>query len=484
MKAISVLGTSSSAGKTWVSAALCAWLARQGLRVAPFKAQNMSNNALVTPDGGEISRAQAMQAEAAGRVPCAEMNPILLKPTGNLGSQLVLNGRAQGHCPPAEYYRRFDELWAHVRASIDYWRERCDALVIEGAGSPVELNLMERDLVNLRPILHADAKWLLVGDIDRGGIYAQLSGTWALLPEAIKQRSLGCLINRFRGDLSLFPNPEHWLAPHAPGLKVLGTLPFAPHLRPDEEDGLDPMDQDRGQGAEIAWVRLPHTAILNDCQPWWGDSGVRIRWVSTPAELASARAIVLPGTKNTIADARWLVASGMDKALLAAQRRGVPLVGICGGYQLLGRSLSDPKGLAGDAGEAPGLGLLPLHTQFQERKIVTQCVSNFQGRQWGTYEIHMGLPQILEAVPSANQICTPAGLEPEGMKLGLVTGTYQHGWFDIPETRAALCAEAGISEHRPDSVPWMERRRALYGLMADHLEAHADLETLKRHFAL
>ncbi len=489
MKALSVLGTSSSAGKTWMATAYCAWLSRQGLRVAPFKAQNMSNNALVTPDGGEIARAQAVQAEAAGITPCSEMNPILLKPSGSLGSQLVLLGKAQGHCPPAEYYRRFDELWALVRDTLEGWRSRCDALVIEGAGSPVELNLMARDLVNLRPITHLDARWVLVGDIDRGGIYAQLAGTWALLPEDLRRRSLGCIINRFRGDLSLFPNPQEWLAPHAPGLSVLGTVPFAAGLRPDEEDGIDPFDHDRGSGDELAWIRLPHTAILNDCQPWWEDSGVRVRWVSRPSDLGTAKAIVIPGTKNTIADMRWLRATGMDQALLAAAARGVPIAGICGGYQILGGSLRDASGVAGDSGEEPGLGLLPLHTEFSEPKIVTQCVSSFSGRAWPTYEIHMGRSIRTgtggDGTPEALHSVLAGGVSaPEGMRLGRIWGTYQHGWFDVPETRTAFAQAAGMAQHRAQPIPWAERRRQVYGGMADLIEQHLDMEPVRRHFGL
>lgn len=484
MKALSILGTSSSAGKTWMATAYCAWLARQGLRVAPFKAQNMSNNALVTPDGGEISRAQAMQAEAAGMSPCSEMNPILLKPSGSLGSQLVVLGRAQGHCPPAEYYRRFDELWGTVRDTLDYWRSRCDALVIEGAGSPVELNLMGRDLVNLRPIEYTEARWILVGDIDRGGIYAQLAGTWALLPEAIKQRAHGCIINRFRGDLSLFPDPQKWLAPHAAGLNVLGTVPFSHDLRPDEEDGMDPFDHDRGEGESIAWIRLPHTAILNDCQPWWDDQGVRTRWVSRPEELTTARAIVLPGTKNTIADMRWLRSSGMADALRAAAARGIPIFGICGGYQLLGEKLSDPTGVAGDAGEEPGLGLLPARTVFQSEKIVTPRVSRFAQREWATYEIHMGRTAACAPCEALSKVLINGVEEAEGMSQGKIGGTYQHGWFDVPETRAALTRAAGIQTHRPHPLPWAERRRAIYAGMASFLEAHVDLDPVRKQFGL
>jgi len=248
MKALAVLGTSSNAGKTWMATAFCAWLRREGVRVAPFKAQNMSNNAWVTLEGGEMARAQAVQAEACGLRPIVEMNPILLKPSTERTSQLVVLGKARRHLEGTEYFGSFDAMWRVVAETLDGWRARCDVLVMEGAGSPVELNLMERDLVNLRPVRHLDGRWVLVGDIDRGGIYAQLAGTWALLSEEDRARGLGAIVNRFRGDLSLFPNPQAWLTPHAPGLEVLGTLPFRADLQPEEEDGLSATDEDRGEG--------------------------------------------------------------------------------------------------------------------------------------------------------------------------------------------------------------------------------------------
>ena len=343
---------------------------------------------------------------------------------------------------------------------------------------------MSRDLVNLRPISHLDARWVLVGDIDRGGIYAQLAGTWALLPEDMRQRSLGCIINRFRGDLSLFPNPQEWLTPHAPGFRVLGTVPFAADLRPDEEDGIDPFDCDRGEGDELVWIRLPHTAILNDCQPWWDDSGVRVRWITKPSEIGNAKAIVIPGTKNTIADMRWLRASGMAEALLAAAARGVPIAGICGGYQILGQTMSDPRGVAGDAGDEPGLGLLPLHTEFLDPKIVTQQVSTFSGRQWATYEIHMGRSHATSSVEPLHFTSAGVGQTPEGMSCGKILGTYQHGWFDVPETRQAFAQLAGMTRHRAHPIAWAQRRREIYQGMADLLEAHVDLDSVRRHFGL
>jgi adenosylcobyric acid synthase len=484
MKAISILGCGSGAGKSWITAALGAWLHAQGVRVAPFKSQNMSNNAWVTFDGGEIGRAQAVQAEACGLIPTVEMNPILLKPSGGSGSQVVVLGRAQGHCAAADYYRRFDALWQCVRDVLDGWRERCDVLLMEGAGSPVELNLLHRDLVNLRPCHYVDGRWVFVGDIDRGGIFAQLAGVWSLISPADRERSLGAIVNRFRGDIGLFSNPQQWLAPHADGFDILGTLPFRPDLQPDEEDGLPGEDRIRGSGAVIAWIRLPHVANLTDCQPWWSDTGVQTRWITRPQEIADARVIVLPGTKNTLADMRWLHATGLADAIVAAARRGVLTIGICGGFQMLGTSLADEEGQAGDAGAEAGLGLLPARTRFTSTKVLRQVTAHCHSAQWRAYEIHMGQTIATTDIEPLQVVSDAAGTRSEGLRIGNVWGTYLHGWFDSPQLRARVTAAAGIVGHRAHPVPWAEQRQSLYRSMAEHLSAHINLEGLKRYLSL
>ncbi len=484
MKALGVLGTSSSAGKSWMTTALCAWLRRQGLRVAPFKAQNMSNNGCVTADGLEMARAQAVQAEACGLLPEADMNPILLKPSGAPGAQLVLRGVAQGHFQALDYYGHFDRLWQGVQECLDSWKSRCDVLVLEGAGSPVELNLMARDLVNLRPLRYLQAPYVLVGDIDRGGIYAQLAGTWALLPEEDRARCVGAIVNKFRGDLRLFPEPQGWLAPHAPGLKILGTVPMRHDLQPEEEDGLTLEDLDRGQGVPIYWIRTPQGANLTDCQPWWMDKGVRTVWTHEAEALASARVIVLPGTKNTLADLRWLKARGLDQAILAAARRGALIIGICGGYQILGEWLSDPAGVAGDAGEEAGLGLLPTRTHFALPKILRQVRADFRGHQWDAYEIHMGRTEATRAVEPLQRTTFQGQTVAEGLCHGRVWGTYLHGWFDSPGVRQAVLDAAGIADVEVNRQSWYEARQATYRAMADHIEAHLDLDPIRRAVGL
>src|SRR5258708_35462073 len=227
----------------------------------------MSNNAWVTRDGGEIGRAQAVQAEACGLTPTVEMNPILLKPSGAQGSQVIVLGQPQGHCPAAEYYQHFDRLWRTVKEVLDGWHERCDVLLMEGAGSRVGFNLRPRDLVNLRPCEYVNGRWVFVGDMDRGGLFAQLAGVWSLLSSADRARGLGAIVNRFRGDLSLFANPQQWLEAHAPGFSILGTLPFRNDLQPEADDGLSNDDLVRIQGADMAWVRFPTLSHLTVCQP-------------------------------------------------------------------------------------------------------------------------------------------------------------------------------------------------------------------------
>jgi len=444
----------------------------------------MSNNAWATLDGGEIARAQAVQAEACGLTPTVDMNPILLKPSGGQGSQVILRGKPQAHQSAVGYYQDFDKLWQMVQDTLDGWRTKCDVLVLEGAGSPVELNLMERDLVNLRPLRYLDGRSLLVGDIDRGGIYAQLAGTWSLLPGEDRARMLGAIVNRFRGDIGLFPDPNNWLAPHAAGLRILGTLPLRPDLQPEEEDGLRVGDEDRGHGEVMAWIRLPHVANLTDCQPWWDDEGVRIRWVKTAAELLSAKVIVIPGTKNTIADLRWLKATGLDRAIVSAARAGVPVIGICGGYQILGEHLLDELGVAGDSGEESGLGLLPIRTHFVADKIVRQVTAECGGRRWMAYEMHMGRSEFSAKCAPLHRVEDISGRREEGARCGNVWGTYLHGWFEAPEVRRLVAAAAGIGDFKSCPIPWLEQRLKTYDRMAEHLVAHIDVEPIRRYLGL
>lgn len=490
MKAISVLGTSSNAGKSWMVTALGAWLRRNGVKVAPFKAQNMSNNSYVTLEGGEIGRAQAVQAIACGMRPIVEMNPILLKPSGNGTSQLVLLGEARQHIAAIDYYQHIETLWETVRDALEYWRDRCDVLLLEGAGSPVELNLMQRDLVNLRPIIHLQGRWILVGDIEKGGVFAQIIGTHHLMPKPAQELGLGFIVNKFRGDLRLFSDAEKHFRDHMPHLPYLGVLPYAADLQPESEDSLCSEAEAKGHGAKIAWIRFPHLSNSQDSQPWQLDLGIETVWVKTVAELSDAKIIILAGSKNTLSDLQWLRTTGLADAILAAHHRGVTIVGICGGYQMLGKYLCDRKGVAGTSGEVAGLGLLPISTEFMEAKQVRQVVALWQTEQsidkWMTYEIHMGVTKLID--PSASSRIEPLlkvqcdrELRDEGMHCDRVWGSYLHGLFESAAVRQSLTRLANIPEHQPSSQSWQEHQKNLYDNMADLLESHLDMAPIRRY---
>jgi adenosylcobyric acid synthase len=482
MRAISVLGTSSNSGKSWFATALCALLRRKGLRVAPFKAQNMSNNSFVTLDGGEIGRAQAAQAEACGLQPTVEMNPILLKPSGRLGSQLVLLGRATEHIQSAEYYGLIEKLWPIVCETLEFWKKQCDVLVLEGAGSPVELNLMSRDLVNLRPIHHLDGRWVLVADIERGGVFAQIVGTWNLLGPVDRVRGLGVAVNKFRGDLSLFADARRCLAEKIP-LPYLGVLPFSPKLQPESEDSLCRASEERGDGNTIAWIRFPHLSNSQDCQPWLLDSGVRVRWIQHANELDEAKIIILPGSKNTIADLQWLRETGIESDVQRAARRGVPVVGICAGYQMLGESVRDPEGVAGDRGVLPGLNLLPVQTTFSKNKEVLQVWVSWRGQRWQAYEIHMGTTVPTGPCASLCSVECGPNTRPEGCQVQNVWGTYLHGLFESSEIRSEIASRASFPDYRAATICWREYLQGVYDGMADLLEEHLNLEGVWKYVA-
>jgi adenosylcobyric acid synthase len=367
-----VLGTSSGAGKSWLATALCRHYARRGLRVAPFKAQNMSNNARVVPtaDGGwgEIGSAQYFQALAARAAPEVRMNPLLLKPESDTRSQVVLLGQVDRALGALPWHARGAQVWPAIAAALDGLRAGNDLVVIEGAGSPAEINLMATDIVNLRVARHAQARCLLVTDIDRGGAFAHLYGTWALLPEDDRERLRGFVLNRFRGDASLLaPGPAQLQA--LTGVPTVATLPlWWGHGLPEEDGVFD--DRGRAPGAvhtTVAVVAYPRISNLDEFQPLKNVPGLRLVWARTPADCAAADWIVLPGSKQTSADLAWLRAQGLDRAVAAHAARGARVLGICGGLQMLGEALVDPHGIDGNA---PGLGLLPLVSQFDARKTV------------------------------------------------------------------------------------------------------------------
>lgn len=484
MKAISVLGTSSNAGKSWVATALCAWLRKQGVKVAPFKAQNMANNAFATLGGGEIGVAQAVQAEACGLTPRVEMNPILLKPNGPNGSQIVRLGVAGETCSARDYYATIEDSWNTVRETLDGWKSECDVLVMEGAGSPVELNLMDRDIVNLRPIECLDGRWLLVSNIEYGGVFAQIFGSWGLLPENMKARGLGVAVNRFRGDLTLFDGARNEIESRI-DLPYLGVLPFDSTLRIDDEDSLNATTgEPSGSEPYVAWVKYPRVSNSQDQLPWQNDEGVQSVWTTSPVVLRNAAAIVLPGSKNTLADLTWLKEQGLASAIVEASSRGKPVVGICGGKQMLGRSLYDPESGVTDS----GLGLLPLETEFLSEKRVVRNEARLGGEIWETFEIHTGESryQVSASFEPLLEVRKSGGGEfrIDGVRFGNVWGSYQHGLFDSHATRNSLLAQAGIRDAKTCDVDWREQRFEVYGRMAEALDGYLDLDTVRRYLGL
>ncbi len=484
MKAISILGTSSNAGKSWVATALCAWLRQRGVKVAPFKAQNMANNAFATLSGGEIGVAQAVQAEACGLTPRVEMNPILLKPNGRDGSQIVRLGVAGETSTARDYYRSIEENWTTVRGTLDGWKSECEVLVMEGAGSPVELNLMDRDIVNLRPVEYLNGRWLLVSNIEYGGVFAQILGAWSLLPEAMRAKGLGVVVNRFRGDLSLFEGAKTEIESRIE-LPYLGVLPLDSRWAIDDEDSLNACSESPRSGLPyIAWIKYPRISNSQDQLPWRNDEGVQCVWTESPEVVSQAVAVVLPGSKNTLEDLEWLKERGLAETVRGVAELGRPVVGICGGKQMLGRTLFDP----GSGETAQGLGLLPLETEFLEEKRVVRNEAKFGNHVWETFEIHTGESRLLEAAVGESLLeARKAGegnFKADGMKLGKVWGSYQHGLFDASEMRQLLVEEAGIRGARIYSKDWKLKRAEVYEEMAGALDRYLDLDTVKRYLGL
>jgi len=457
---VMVQGTSSHVGKSVIATALCRVLREEGYAVAPFKAQNMSLNAAATPGGAEIGRAQAVQAEAAGVAPRASMNPILLKPEADSRSQLVVLGRHRRTVEAREYWRTRGSLWPVVRKALGDLRREFEVVVIEGAGSPAEVNLARGDLANMRVARACGARVLLVGDIERGGVFAQLLGTLDLLAPSDRPRVRGLLVNKFRGDPALFSGGVRYLA-RASGVPVLGVLPYAADLGVAPEDALS-LEAPRsaggrpnrrmgsaGRGPDIAVLRLPHLSNFDEFVPL-ASAGAAVRYVADPGALAVPDLVIVPGSKTTIADLAWLRATGLAARLRALADAGVPILGICGGYQMLGLSLADPDGVEGPARRVRGLGLLPLRTTFRRAKTTVPVrgtiVSAFAGAAlkalpFDGYEIHLGDTTRGGCGPFALLARATGGARIRDGAVsadGLVAGTYVHGLFESAEVRAAL----------------------------------------------
>jgi len=477
-KCVMVLGTTSGAGKSWLATALCRYYARQGLKVAPFKAQNMSNNARVV-EGGEIGSAQYFQALAANVVPEVRMNPLLLKPERDTHSQAILLGQVNAELTRMPWRARSEAVWPVVAESLDALMAENDVVVIEGAGSPAEINLSSSDIVNLRVARHAQAHCLLVTDIDRGGAFAHLYGTWALLPEADRGLICGFVLNKFRGDAALLaPAPQ--MLQDLTGIPTVATLPmWWQHGLPEEDGVFDERSTSGGSAITliVAVVVYPRISNLDEFQALKNIPGVRLKWVRSAAELTGADWVILPGSKHTSGDLAWLREQGLDRAVAAHANRGGAVLGICGGLQMLGEALIDLHGIEhAYLGNAPGLGLLPLVTVFEADKTVqrrTACFNDVAG-PWSAlsgvkvqgYEIHHGQTAQHPAMAAAGDVAR--ALMPDGLAwqnaAGNVLGLYLHGFFEDAAVLQALFGQHGAAQ-----VPTLD---AVFEGMADYIERH------------
>ena len=477
----------SNAGKSLLAAGLCRIFKQDGYRVAPFKSQNMALNSFATKEGLEMSRAQVVQAEAAGTDPLVCMNPILLKPTDDQGSQVIINGKSIGNMKARDYFKFKTELIPVIKEAFRKLEDQFDIIVIEGAGSPAEINLKENDIVNMGLAEMVDAPVLLVGDIDRGGVFAQLLGTLMLLEESEKERVCGLIINKFRGDASLLDSGIEMLEEKG-GVPVVGTVPYM-DIKVEDEDSLsDRLTANRRGLIDIAVVRLPKISNFTDLDVFEQFPDVSVRYISEPEELRGADMVVLPGSKSTIADLTWLREKGMEKEIISLSRSGVPVFGICGGYQMLGVEVSDPEGVEG-GGKVEGLGLLPVSTVLTGSKKTEQFSGHFcnvdgllaglSGLEVEGYEIHMGqtFPEGCMAQCAAD--FTSSGT---GVCEGNVYGTYIHGIFDREGVAAAvveaLAEKKGVSLSGGDASGHREFKEREYDRLAAILRENLDMDRI------
>ncbi|MBE9231612.1 cobyric acid synthase CobQ [Cuspidothrix issatschenkoi LEGE 03284] len=494
MKSIMVVGTTSHAGKSLVTTAICRIMSRRGWRVTPFKGQNMALNAYVTASGGEIGYAQAVQAWAAGVAPLVEMNPILLKPQGDMTSQVILKGKAVGKVSAADYYQDYFEIgWQTIQECLQSLSTEFDAIVCEGAGSPAEINLKHRDLTNMRVAKHLNAPTLLVVDIDRGGAFAHVVGTLELLDPDERALIKGVLINKFRGQRSILEPGIKWLEERT-GIPVVGVVPYIEQLFP-AEDSLDLLERKTTKTAaelNIAVIRLPRIANFTDFDPLESEPSVRVKYLLPKQDLGHPDAVIIPGTKTTIADLILLQKSGMAEAIQNYAASGGTVLGICGGFQMLGQTIADPEGAEGQAGKYPGLNLLPIKTVITGQKIARQrqVTSNYPqiGLPVAGFEIHQGRTTYTSPSPSrsehsADQKSCQALFDDNN--LGLVDnsqsvwGTYLHGIFDNGPWRRAwvnrLRQQRGLKSLPTGVSNYREEREQILDSLATQIEEHLDL---------
>ena len=492
-KAIMVQGTTSNAGKSFLAAALCRIFRQDGYKVAPFKSQNMALNSFITEEGLEMGRAQVMQAEAAGIAPSVRMNPILLKPTNDVGSQVIVNGEVLGTMSAREYFRYKKELVPDIMKAFTSLSEEYDIIVIEGAGSPAEINLKEDDIVNMGMAKLAKAPVLLVGDIDRGGVFAQLIGTVDLLEEDERAMVKGLIINKFRGDKTIL-DPGIQMLEERSGIPVVGVAPYLQIQVEDEDSLTERFERKQEVGVlDIAVIRVPRISNFTDFNPLESIPGVSLRYVQHPRELRQPDLIILPGTKNTMEDLLWMRENGMEASILKEASRGALIFGICGGYQMLGETLSDPYGVEA-GGTVRGMGLIPMDTVFAKSKTRTRVAGTFgrisgdwsplSGVELEGYEIHMGESVLKNGAVAATRIrdAVSETEKAEGAVSGAVCGTYVHGVFDREEVvhglLQALGQKKGVDVTEMKGMDFAAFKETQYDILAAELRKHLDMEKI------
>lgn len=491
-KCVSILGTGSDVGKSVTAAALCRIFSNMGIRVAPFKAQNMSNNSHVTKKGGEMGRAQVAQAQAARVEPHVDMNPVLLKPSSDTGSQVVVMGKPVGNTEAAEYFHDTSGLFERAKISLDNLRAENEFIVLEGAGSCAEVNLRDKDYVNFESAHAADAPVIIVADIDKGGVFAQIIGTMNILPEKDRKAVKGFIINKFRGDPNLFYDGIKYIEKQT-GLPVLGLVPYYYHIDIDSEDGLpldtviDPKKPIDSNKINMAAIRLPHISNFTDFNPLQREPSVDFHYLAKPRPLDGYDMLFLPGTKNVRFDLDWLRDTGWETHITNFTKDGGQIGGICGGYQMLGKIVRDPHGVEGEPGETKGLGLLDLVTELKKEKILTRT----KGRWIDSddvvdgYEIHMGITKGPDTDRPVLLITNQNGADTKGVDGatsidGKTWGTYLHGLFDEQGFRKSFCRSLRpCIETAPEPETGIDGfRQSQYDLLAEHFSSHLDMDRL------
>ena len=489
-KAIMIQGTTSNAGKSLITAGLCRVFAQDGYRVAPFKSQNMALNSFITEDGLEMGRAQVVQAEAAYKKPDVRMNPILLKPTSDKGSQVIVNGEVLGNMNAMDYYKNKKSFMPEIIKAYESLASENDIIVIEGAGSPAEINLKENDIVNMGIAKMANSSVLIVGDIDKGGVFAALYGTYMLQSDDEKRYIKGNIINKFRGDIKIL-NPGLEMLQELIGVPTVGVVPYM-NINIDDEDSLSERFTNKTSGLDIdiAVIRLPRISNFTDFNAFEIILGSKVRYITNVREFMNPDLVILPGTKNTMGDLKWLRENGLESKILKYVDKGGCVFGICGGYQMLCKKLKDPLGIE-EGGEMSGIGVFDAETIFEKEKVRTRVGGTFQnvcglfsglnGKQFDGYEIHMGITNIDDSVSHLSVLTTINNEQKyDGICQNNVYGSYVHGIFDseevVQEIAKAIYDKKGIAYSPETKIDLQSFKENEYDKLADQLRQSLNIE--------